>query len=187
MRTLQNFARMNFKRKHPQRANLERMIAHSEVARVVGEMYGMTGKTSNLGSCQDINFKFVHDSAEKNAYVIKFTCTSMCNKQEIEFQHEVITYLHTQEACSDVAMPLPLRMNAETKEAINVVEIDNVTYFVRLLKFVQGDILSRNAYFTPEVLFAFGAFVGTITLSLVGFSAVADSELLAVANREIEW
>lgn len=164
-----------------------------EVTKVVKELYGLTGKVSNLGSCQDINFKFIVEGdvqGKPNNYVVKFTNKSQCTIREIEFQHAVISYLQICRECADFALPIPLKKAEKSEnEFISCVNVSGSVYFVRLLKFVEGDILSDYKYFSPVVLHSFGAFVATITLSLVDFKdTLADNqELLSVADREIEW
>lgn len=169
------------------------VIDAAEVAKVVKEVYGLTGKVSNLGSCQDINFKFSADNADQSPatkYVVKFTNASQCSIEEIEFQHAVINYLQICRECAAFALPVPLKKPvASENDFIATIEASGTKYYVRLLKFVEGDILSDYKYFSPDVLYSFGAFVGTITLALVDFKdTLADNqELLKVADREIEW
>lgn len=160
-------------------------IEKEEVLKVVQAVYGLSGKVSNLGSCQDINFKFT-DSASGNEYVVKFTDATMCTEQEIDFQHAVITYLASCD-CGDVAFPIP--MSASSGAMVSDVTIGDKMYRVRMLKFVRGNILSDYKYFSPEVLKEFGAFVGKLTLKMTGFEGAMQAQpgLLNVANREIEW
>ena len=75
------------------------MISSEQVVEIVHNLYGLRGKVSALGSCQDINFKFTvtNDSSPQLplSYVVKFTNTANCTLSEIEFQHAVIEYLRT--------------------------------------------------------------------------------------------
>lgn len=165
----------------------------AEVATIVSKLYGLAGKVSTLGSCQDINFKFTAvDGSDQTTvkYVVKFTNASQCSIKEIEFQHAVINYLQICQECAAFALPVPLKKPADSEnDFISSVEISGTNYYVRLLKFVEGDILSDYKYFSPAVLHSFGAFVATVTLALVDFKdTLADNqELLSVADREIEW
>jgi Ser/Thr protein kinase RdoA (MazF antagonist) len=161
------------------------VIEKEEVLKVVQAAYGLSGKVSNLGSCQDINFKFT-DAATGSEYVVKFTDAAMCTELEIDFQHAVITYLASCD-CGDVAFPIP--MVASSGSMVSDVTIGEKVYRVRMLKFVRGNILSDYKYFSAEVLKEFGAFVGMLTLKMTGFEGAmqAQTDLLKVANREIEW
>ena len=176
------------------------MISTEKVAEIVRDLYGLSGSASALGSCQDINFKFTTSNEHKalaKSYVVKFTNTSVCTVPEIEFQHAVIEYLHACKECTDIALPLPLvkgemyrnSPSSTDNDCISEVEVDGNRYFVRLLTYVDGIILSEFTYFSPDVLHSFGAFVGSISKSLIGFQTYLSTKphLRAVANREIEW
>lgn len=176
------------------------MISPEQVIEIVHNLYGLTGKVSALGSCQDINFKFTvtKDSVPQPlSYVVKFTNAANCTLSEIEFQHAVIEYLRTCRECSEIALPLPLAKGlshrdspwSTTSPCISEVDVNKVRYFVRMLTYVDGIILSEFTYFNPEVLHSFGAFVATISKSLVEFQTflASNPQLRAVANREIEW
>lgn len=177
------------------------MISSEQVVEIVHNLYGLRGKVSALGSCQDINFKFTvtNDSSPQLplSYVVKFTNTTNCTLSEIEFQHAVIEYLRTCRECSEIALPLPFAKGQSHRDSpwatanpcISEVEVNKVRYFVRMLTYVDGIILSEFTYFSPEVLFSFGAFVATISKSLVEFQTflASNPQLRSVANREIEW
>jgi Ser/Thr protein kinase RdoA (MazF antagonist) len=176
------------------------MISTDRVVEIVRELYGLSGHVSALGSCQDINFKFttVNETGTLPvSYVVKFTNASQCTLPEIEFQHAVIEYLHTCKECNSIALPKPLAKGvmylnspwSTENECISLIEVGKISYYVRMLGYVDGIILSEFTYFSPEVLHSFGAFVATISKALVEFQTFLFSkpQLRAVANREIEW
>jgi 4-aminobutyrate aminotransferase-like enzyme/Ser/Thr protein kinase RdoA (MazF antagonist) len=161
-------------------------VTKEDVVNVVKSLYDLTGRVSNLGSCQDINFKFT-DGATSHSYVVKFTDRAVCSEQEILFQHAAIMYLHSCQSCAVISLPIPL--SSTSGAMVSAVVVNEQEYYVRMLKFVNGNILSEYKYFSPEVLASFGASVGNITLSMAGFeSDLAEQPgLLSVADREIEW
>ncbi len=103
---------------------------------------------------------------------------SATTKEEIQFQNQVILHLADSPACKHIDFPLPQPKLIQPSSAsdkdddklIAEVEIEGVKYFVRLLVFVQGDVLSAFHYFSFEVLQSFGAFVATVTSSLSGLT-----------------
>jgi Ser/Thr protein kinase RdoA (MazF antagonist) len=175
------------------------VLDEARVVSTVKEFFGMDGRVSCLGSCQDINFKFTksasNDSDVEESYVVKFTNTELCSKKEIDFQHSIITYLHSHPDCAEFAFPLPLRLlklnecGSGDHQYVQDVTVSDSKYMVRLLKFVKGNILSDYKYFAPEVLYKFGEFVATVSLSLLQFDSVMDNnpQFRDVADRKIEW
>jgi 4-aminobutyrate aminotransferase-like enzyme/Ser/Thr protein kinase RdoA (MazF antagonist) len=161
-------------------------VTKEDVVKVVKSVYDLTGRVSNLGSCQDINFKFT-DAATSHSFVVKFTDRAVCSEQEILFQHAAIIYLQSCQSCAAISLPIPL--SSTSGAMVSGVVVNEKEYYVRMLKFVDGNILSEYKYFSPEVLASFGAFVGSITLSMAGFETflAEQAHLLSVADREIEW
>lgn len=166
------------------------------VLSLVREFYKLSGKVSNLGSCQDINFKF-KDEITSKSYVAKFTPAIQSTTLEIDLQHCLIKYLSTRIEMKGVDLPIPIPKTVEgadsnntcNHEYITEVNISGIKYYMRMLTFVQGNILSDYKYYNPEVLLSFGEFVGNITLCLKDFENYMHDrpEISAVANRELEW
>ena len=163
------------------------------VLSLVREFYKLSGKVSNLGSCQDINFKF-KDEITSKSYVVKFTPVTQSTTLEIDLQHCLIKYLSTRIEMEGVDLPIPIPKNTDAintcnHEYISEVDISGIQYYMRMLTFVQGNILSDYKYYNPEVLLSFGEFVGNITLCLKDFENYMHDrpEILAVANRDLEW
>lgn len=135
---------------------------YEDVAAIVRNLYGKVGTFAVLGSCQDVNYKFQENGAN---FVVKIS-NSAYSQGEIEFQNEVLSYItRIDSQCEKLDFPRIVKQNDGITE-IGQVEFSGLKYFIRLLTFVKGSILSDRDYLSPHVLFLLGQQVANICLSL---------------------
>jgi 4-aminobutyrate aminotransferase-like enzyme/Ser/Thr protein kinase RdoA (MazF antagonist) len=142
------------------------VITQEQVLQIVESLYGVRGTLSELGSCQDVNYKL--KTASGDAYVVKIA-NSAATKEEMEFQNRIMIHLSSNPELSNLyKFPTPLRQ-LDGHSLYSVVSLEGNNHFIRLLTFVKGAILSDTVYFYPEVLRSLGECVAKICKGLTDF------------------
>jgi Ser/Thr protein kinase RdoA (MazF antagonist) len=121
------------------------VITQEQVLQIVESLYGVRGTLSELGSCQDVNYKL--KTASGDAYVVKIA-NSAATKEEMEFQNRIMIHLSSNPELSNLyKFPTPLRQ-LDGHSLYSVVSLEGNNHFIRLLTFVKGAILSDTVYFS---------------------------------------
>ena len=132
-------------------------------------------RSSNLGSCQDANFRIVCNS---KSYVLKVS-NAEAHRDSVEFENSVIQHLGSSPLMDKYLIPT-LVPRADGEGYVAVAEIGGQTHFVRALTFVEGTVMSEYKYLSEEVLHGFGGFVALTHKVLYTYDA-------AVLDRVTLW
>jgi len=148
----------------------------SEVVALYAEsLFGVNGLIQSLGSCQDANFRLI-SSTESSQYVVKISNRSTL-LDDITFQNHVMQYLTV--SCREYIFPVPQRV-LTTNDLVGEISSREQKYFIRLLTYVEGRLLSDFNILNSKSLESFGKFIATLNSSLSFFKG----EFL---ERDSQW
>jgi 4-aminobutyrate aminotransferase-like enzyme/Ser/Thr protein kinase RdoA (MazF antagonist) len=143
-----------------------RLTAQQATA-IAADVFGVHGEARELGSQQDQNFRIV--TAEER-FVLRISNPAFAT-EELDLQNRAME--HVAARCGKVvSVPLPSRTGAQI---VRVQEHD-----VRLVTYLEGDVLHGFGYLAPSVLRAVGRLMGQITAALSDFDHPA-------ADRVLQW
>ena len=143
-----------------------RLTAEQAVA-IAADVFGIHGEARELGSQQDQNFRIA--TAEER-FVLRISNPAFAT-EELDLQNRAME--HVAARCGNVvSVPLPSRTGAQ------IVRVDE--HDVRLVTYLEGDVLHGFGYLAPSVLRAVGRLMGRITAALSDFDHPA-------ADRVLQW
>lgn len=155
--------------------DIERPAFNStEVQQIVTTHYGLSGVLRELPSERDQNFHVKTDSGKE--YVLKIA-SRLENLETLEFQNSALKHLA---GCCDVSAVPPLISSINGREIEQVRSSDGTDHFVRLMSYLPGRVLAKVNPHSPELLYDFGRFLGSITRGLANFDHPA-------AHRDFYW
>ncbi|MDO8123067.1 MAG: aminotransferase class III-fold pyridoxal phosphate-dependent enzyme [Candidatus Hermodarchaeota archaeon] len=149
-------------------------FTEEDALRIAEKLFGIAGSVKELPSERDRNFFLRTDSGDE--FVLKIAATS--EKREIlEFQNQAMDHLvkkGDKEICPNIIESL-------AGEQISVIEVaDGTPSFVRLLNYLPGKVLAKVKPHSENLLYGLGAFIGSLSRALEGFSHPAT-------DRELYW
>lgn len=143
-----------------------RLTAEQAVA-IAADVFGVHGEARELGSQQDQNFRIA--TAEER-FVLRISNPAFAT-EELDLQNRAME--HVAARCGKVvSVPLPSRTGAQ------IVRVDE--HDVRLVTYLEGEVLHGFGYLAPSVLRAVGRLMGQITAALSDFDHPA-------ADRVLQW
>jgi 4-aminobutyrate aminotransferase-like enzyme/Ser/Thr protein kinase RdoA (MazF antagonist) len=145
----------------------------TEASKLAFDFYGLTGPVTELTSERDQNFHIAADTEEQ--FVLKIAAASE-RKETLEFQNAVMMHLgaHT------LSGFIPQLLRTKKGDEIGTATHRNTQYFVRLLTYHKGELLSEVAPQSPELLRSLGRFLGEIDCALERFTHTAS-------RRDLKW
>jgi 4-aminobutyrate aminotransferase-like enzyme/Ser/Thr protein kinase RdoA (MazF antagonist) len=147
-------------------------------------LYGVVGEAVELPSERDQNFRI--DSKGGDVFVLKIASESEA-LDTLEFQNSAMMWLKKRLAGGRSPHIVPANSGALVESTVSS---DGSRHFVRLVTHLPGKVLADVSPHTPDFLFGFGRFVGSVSSSLEGFSHPSASREfywdLALAPRVIE-
>ena len=150
-------------------------FSEEDAARLVVELYGLSGPVEELTSERDQNFLVTTQTREK--FVLKIAASAE-QRATLEFQNAVMSHLGERVRSGFIPQ---LR---KTKFGDDIATVDHErhsTHFVRLLTYHPGALLAEVNPHTPELLRSLGRFLGEIDRALDGFTHHPAS------RRELKW
>ena len=146
-------------------------FALEEARELARDRFGVEGSVRELGSHQDQNV-LVDTGAGR--FVLK-VANSAFGEAELDLQNRAMAHLGEHHP---LAIPQPCR--ALDGSEIIAVERDGTTYLVRLVTFIEGEMLMDQQHLAPAVLRALGEAAGHAARALAGFEHPA-------ADRALQW
>ncbi len=136
------------------------------------DLFGVAGTATELGSQQDANFLI---EAPCGRYVLKVSNPAF-TARDLAAQDLAAAHIARREP--GVEVPVPLEgLNGGT---VQEVSLDGAATAVRLVRFVEGEVLSRGGHLSPAVVTALGDLAGRASRALADF----DGE---VPPRALQW
>jgi len=142
-----------------------------DAEKIALDHFGINGSAEPLVSDRDQNFRV---KSSNEAFVLKIS-NSMEHIDVLDMQNEAIQYIHQNNP--DIELTYPIVSKAGQK--IIQIEKNELSYQVRLLKYVKGEFLNDLKY-DSNMLFDLGKFLACLDLALNGFDHVA-------AHRSFIW
>lgn len=146
----------------------------SEIQDFAKSFYGIEASAQQLDSYIDQNFLLTDLSGKK--YIFK-----IANKAErkdiLDLQNQAMDFLNQQK--SFVRFPKIIQTK-NGEEIVTIQDNDKVSYYIRILSFLDGIFLSNISQPNPELLYEFGSALGAMDKSLADFYHPA-------AFRSVEW
>jgi 4-aminobutyrate aminotransferase-like enzyme/Ser/Thr protein kinase RdoA (MazF antagonist) len=146
-------------------------FALEDARELARDRFGVEGSVRELGSHQDQNVLI--DTGE-GRFVLKIA-NSAFGEAELDLQNRAMAHLGEHHP---LAIPQPCR--ALDGNEIIAVERDGTTYLVRLVTFIEGDMLMDQQHLAPAVLRALGEAAGHAARALADFDHPA-------ADRALQW
>lgn len=145
-----------------------------DASELAGRLYGLSGVFSELPSERDRNFQVKTDSGAE--YVLKISATSEM-REVLEFQNAAMQHLSQEQEFAICPWVIP---NKEDECISTTKDSEGHEHFVRLLGFLPGQVLGKINPHTPQLLFDFGRFMGSLSLLLADFTHPG-------ASRDFYW
>jgi len=146
----------------------------AEARELARERFGVEGSAKELGSHQDQNALVDTGTAR---YVLKIA-NSAFGEAELDLQNRAMVHLAER---LPVGVPLPCA--ALDGSEIVAVERDGVTYLVRLVTFIEGEVLFDAQHLAAPVLYALGGIAGQVARALEPFDHPAAGRPLRDRRR----
>ncbi len=136
------------------------------------DRYRIEGTATELGSQQDANFLITTPGGR---YVLKVSNPAF-SAADLDAQDRAAAHVAGLEP--DVEVPVPVE--GTDGRTVQELSLDGVTTAVRLVRFVEGDVLSGCGYLSPGVIAALGDLAGRTSRALAGFAG-------PVPPRALQW
>lgn len=143
-------------------------LSLSEAESLARSLFGICDVigSSNLGSCEDANFRI--KTASGLSYVLK-VYNRKNRRDDIDFENNVIQCLCSSSLTEKFSIPTIIPCLA-SNGFIATADIDGEPHFIRMLTFVEGKVMSEFKYFSEDVLVGIGSFVATMHKALSSYS-----------------
>jgi 4-aminobutyrate aminotransferase-like enzyme/Ser/Thr protein kinase RdoA (MazF antagonist) len=147
-------------------------ISAERAGRLARTLYGIGGRVHALGSQQDANFLV---EGPRGRYVIKVSNPAF-TEADIVAQDLVAAHL----ARCEPDLRLPSAVPGLDGAAIQQITLDGGSAFMRLVRFVDGEVLSASRYLAPAIVEAMGTLTGRVSRALATFEG-------EVPPRTLQW
>ncbi|NER59396.1 phosphotransferase, partial [Pseudomonas sp. MAFF212428] len=134
-------------------------ITREHALALLQEHYGMHGELTSLGSQQDLNFRF---GFEGRSYVLKI-CHGDYAVAELQAQHAAVACLHQQ------GVGAPQVHVGLDGTALRSLAVDGQPIHARVLRYIDGQTLTRVKHFAPGLIAAFGRLCAEVDKALAAF------------------
>ena len=146
-------------------------FALADARELARERFGVDGSASELGSHQDQNVLIATGSGR---FVLKIANAAF-GEAELDLQNRAMVHLGER-----LPLEVPQPRRALDGSEIAAVERDGVIYLLRLVTFVEGEVLLDQQHLAPAVLRTLGEAAGLVARALEGFEHPA-------ADRTMQW
>lgn len=147
-------------------------VTEHDAERIARELFGVTGSARELGSQQDRNF-CIHCAEDgiETRYLLKFD-NPVFGVAEINAQTDAMTFL----AGRGLRVPQPhVGLDGNT---VGVATLGNRVLSVRMMSYLDGDVLASRKYLPPAAVAALGALAGLTAKHLAEFTATGVDRML---------
>ena len=127
--------------------------------------YSIEGELTALSSYADVNFLL---KAEKQKYILKF------NKENVRFETDLMAFLTKMPNT-----PVPKIYKNNKDELISEIYLKNSKYFMRLIGFIEGEMLFSVKRPSVSLLESFGRELARLDLTMRNFSHPGQNRYLA--------
>jgi 4-aminobutyrate aminotransferase-like enzyme/Ser/Thr protein kinase RdoA (MazF antagonist)/murein DD-endopeptidase MepM/ murein hydrolase activator NlpD len=142
-------------------------LTDEQAVAIAAEVFGVHGQACELGSQQDQNFLI---ETSDGRVVLRISNPAFAT-EELDLQNRAME--HVAARCGGVvSVPLPSRTGAQ------IVRLDG--HDVRMVTYLEGEVLHGFTYLAPGVLRAAGGLIGAITAALGDFDHPC-------ADRFVQW
>ena len=146
-------------------------FSQKEVQNLVEQHFKIVGSVKPLVSDRDQNFLI---NSLQGDFIFKIS-NSMENKDVLKMQNNAIRHIKD----NDIDIELTYPQVSNNGDKIIEIKKNNVTFFVRLLKYIDGTFL-KDIDYNKNLLFRLGNFLGRFDLALAGYDHPA-------AHRSFVW
>lgn len=146
-------------------------FSQKEVQNLVEQHFKIVGSVKPLVSDRDQNFLI---NSLQGDFIFKIS-NSMENKDVLKMQNNAIKHIKD----NDIDIELTYPQVSNNGDKIIEIKKNNVTFFVRLLKYIDGTFL-KDIDYNKNLLFRLGNFLGRFDLALAGYDHPA-------AHRSFVW
>ena len=146
-------------------------FSQKEVQNLVEQHFKIVGSVKPLVSDRDQNFLI---NSLQGDFIFKIS-NPMENKDVLKMQNNAIRYIKD----NDIDIELTYPQVSNNGDKIIEIKKNNVTFFVRLLKYIDGTFL-KDIDYNKNLLFRSGKFLGRFDLALAGYDHPA-------AHRSFVW
>ena len=148
-------------------------IGEAEARKLLGRLYGVTGRVEALDGEADLNFRVMSD---EGAFVLKVMRPGQ-PLAELELQGAALRHLAAQASDLNVPRVRPALSGQDTE----TVTLENgETRYLRLLSYLPGDLLVDAKPHSPELLHSIGRLLGEFSAAMATFRHPA-------AARKLDW
>ncbi len=151
-------------------------LSERQAAHLSADVFGVQGRARRLGSHQDLNVRI--DAAD-GAYVLKVANQSV-SAEELDLQNAAMRHVAAALAREGLAVPTAMRTPDGTDVVSTPAQSAAGGSLVRLLTFLDGDLLSDAGFLSAPVLRGVGRTVAATSLALADFDHPA-------ADRVLQW
>lgn len=140
-----------------------------EIARV---RFGVTGTAVELGSQQDANFKI---TSPAGAFVLKVS-NPVFGAADLDAQDRAAAHV----AALEPDVRVPVAVPGPDGATLQAVDVDGLSTTARLVRYVEGRMLSEAPYLAPSVVADLGGLAGRTVRALASFGG-------DLPERELQW
>lgn len=144
-----------------------------EVQEIAREYYGLEVEAKLLNGYDELNYLL--NDKQGNRYILKVGSDKQ-GLQAIKAQARMMNHLSNTSGADGFQRVIK---NNE-KESLTILSKDGAPFYIRLLSFLDGSFWHETKKFVPELFENLGNFLGSMDLSLSGFSH-------AGLHRELVW
>ena len=147
-------------------------ITRAQAEELARTRFGIEGRAVELGSQQDANFRI---DADGEAFVLKVSNPAF-GAEDLDAQDRAAAHVAALEPGIQVPEPVP-GLDGST---LQPVDLGGESTTARLVRYVDGRMLSDSHYLAPPIVAALGELAGRTARALATF----DGEL---PQRELQW
>ena len=147
-------------------------VTERDAERIARELFGVRGSARELGSQQDRNFR-IHSAEDgpERRYLLKFD-NAVFGADEINAQTDAMTFL------SHRGLRVPQPRVGLDGSAVGIATLAGRAFSVRMMSYLDGDILASRKYLPPAAVAALGSLAGLTAKHLAEFTAPGVDRML---------
>ncbi len=150
-------------------------LTNVQALELLGSSFGLVGDVESLPSWRDQNFRVVTDGGER--FILKIANADE-PKALLDLQTDTLAFL----ADRNIGIDLPRTVPTTTGDrGLTATGPDGEAHWVRLLTYVQGDVLGTIRPRTTALLESFGEAMGRLDAALAGFDHPA------AVREDFQW
>jgi Ser/Thr protein kinase RdoA (MazF antagonist) len=147
-------------------------VSPAEAEELVRTRFGVEGRAVELGSQQDANFRIDTDAG---TFVLKVSNPAF-GAGDLDAQDRAAAHV----AALEPDVLVPEAVPGVDGRTLQPIDVGGEPTTARLVRYVEGRMLSESAYLAPPIVAALGDLAGRTTRALAGFEA-------ELPQRELQW